>query len=171
MPSASERVGKPELLHRLKVGRDRLATVLDAVPSSVFLRPNTIGQWSVRDVLVHLVAHEQRALTEIASARRGERLAIEHQRTAAFNAGAVFARAPLGREDALAAWEQSYRQVVKGVETLRESDFAPGSTLEQWLGETIDGALANNTYAHDAEHLPRLEALVARVNRGREGSV
>jgi hypothetical protein len=169
MPSASERVGKPELLHRLKVGRDRLATVLDAVPSSVFLRPNTIGQWSVRDLLAHLVAHEQRALTEIASALRGERLAIEHQSTAAFNAGAMFAWAPLGREAALAAWEQSYRQVVEVVETLRESDFAPGSALEQLLGDTIDGALANNTYAHYAEHLPRLEGLVARVNRGREG--
>jgi hypothetical protein len=166
IPSASERVGKPEFLHRLKVGRDRL----DTVPSSVFLRPNTIGPWSVRDVLAHLVAHEQRALTEMASARREERRAIEHQRTAAFNAGAVFAWTPLGREDALAAWEQSYRQVVKGVETLRESDFALGSTLEQWLGETIDGALTNNTYAHDAEHRPRSEAVVARVNRGREGS-
>jgi hypothetical protein len=170
MPSAFERVEKTELLHRLKAGRDRLAAVLDAVPPVVFLRPNTIGQWSVRDLLAHLVAHEQRALTEIASALRGEGLAIDHQNTAEFNAGAVFAWAPLEREDALAAWERSYRQVVEVVEALRESDFAPGSTLEQVLRDTIDGALANNTYAHYAEHLPKLEALVARVNRGREGS-
>jgi hypothetical protein len=170
MPSTSERVGKTEFLHRLKAGRDRLTAVLDALPSSVLLRPNTIGQWSVRDLLAHLVAHEQRALTEMASALRGERLAIDHQSTAEFNAGAVFAWAPLGREDARAAWEHSSRQVVEVVETLRESYFAPGSTLEQVLGDTIDGALANNTYAHYAEHLPRLEALVARVNRGRERS-
>jgi hypothetical protein len=170
MPSAFKRVGKAELLRRLKAGRNRFAAVLDAVPSSVFLRPNTIGQWSVRDLLAHFVAHEQRAMTEIATAQRRERLAIDHHSAAAFNAGAVFAWAPLGREDAVAAWERSYQQVVEMVEALRESDFAPGSALEQSLGDTIDGALANNTYAHYAEHLPRLEALVARVSRDREGS-
>jgi hypothetical protein len=76
----------------------------------------------------------------------------------------------LGREDTLAAWERSYRQVVEVVKALRESDFRPGNRLEQLLGDTINGTLANNTYAHYAKHLPRLEALVARVNRGREGS-
>jgi len=42
---------------------------------------------------------------------------------------------------------------------LTESDFAPGSALEHALGDTVDGALANNTYEHYVEHLPGLEAI------------
>ena len=159
MARAAEPVGKTELLRRLESRRDQLAQVLAGIPESMFLRPNAVGGWSVRDLLAHLAAHEQRALAEIAAARRGERLVIEHACVHEFNAGAVFAWAPLGRGEALAAWDCSYRQVVALVEELTESDFAPGSALEHALGDTVDGALANNTYEHYVEHLPGLEAI------------
>ena len=136
--------------------------LLAAIPPSLFLQPDGIGRWSLRDLLAHFVAHEQRALAEIAAARRGERMAIDPNGTNEFNAGAVFAWAPLEAAEALAAWDRSYRRVVEIVEELTEADFASGSALEQVLGDTVDGALANNTYAHYAEHLPALEAFVAR---------
>jgi hypothetical protein len=44
----------------------------------------------------------------------------------------------------------------------RRPDFAPGSALEQALGDAVDGALANSTYTHHAEHLPALAAFVAK---------
>jgi hypothetical protein len=90
--------------------------VLTLIPDAAFLRADAIGQWSVRDLLAHLVAHEQRALAEIAAARRGQPMAIDHGCTDEFNAGAVFAWAPFGRREALAAWDHSYRQVVTMVE-------------------------------------------------------
>jgi hypothetical protein len=79
-----------------------------------------------------------------------------------FNAGAAFASAPLQPVEALAAWDRSFRRVIEAVEELTEADFAPGSSLEQALGDTVDGALANNTYAHYAEHVQALTAFVAR---------
>ena len=150
---------KSEVLLRLKVRRDAFVSVLAAIPEPLFLRAETIGRWSVRDLLAHLVAHEQRALAELAAARRGQHLAIDHTCTNEFNAGAGFAWAPLGRHEALTAWDDSYRAVVAAVDELTEVDFMPGSALEHALGDTVDGALANNTYAHYAEHLPGLEAL------------
>ena len=158
MASEAPRVGKKEVLLRLKA-RDAIVSVLAVIPEPLFLRAETIGSWSVRELLAHLVAHEQRALAEIAAARRGQRLAIDHSCTNEFNAGAGFAWAPLGRDEALAAWDGSYRAVVAAVEELTEIDFTRGSALEHALGDTVDGALANNTYAHYAEHLPELEAL------------
>jgi hypothetical protein len=67
-------------------------------------------------------------------------------------------------------WDRSYRQVMATVEALTADDFASGSALEQSLGDTIDGALATNTYAHYVEHTPRVEALVASVKQGSVGS-
>lgn len=49
----------------------------------------------------------------------------------------------------------SARQVVAAVAALAEADFDPAGPLAAALDDTIDGALANNTYAHWAEHLSR----------------
>jgi Mycothiol maleylpyruvate isomerase N-terminal domain len=162
MTRRADHVGKRELLVRIRTARDAVAALLGAIPPAAWLQPDALGRWSARDLLAHFVAHEQRALAEIAAAQRGERLAIDHAGGDEFNAGAVFAWAPVPPADARAAWDRSYRRVVETIEGLTEADFAPGSALEQALGDTIDGALANNTYAHYAEHVPALEAFVAR---------
>jgi DinB superfamily len=162
MRGRPEHVGKSELLSRLRTSRDKMAMILEAIPPSLFLHPQAIGRWSVRDLLAHFVAHQQRALAEIAAGRRGERLALDPNDSSAFNAGAVFAWSSLLRVEALAAWERSCGCVIGIVEELTEADFAPDSSLERALGDTVDGALANNTYAHYAEHLPALEAFVER---------
>jgi hypothetical protein len=121
----------------------------------------------VRDLLAHFVAHEQHALDEIARAGRGERVTVDPGALDEFNAGAVFAWSTLEAADALATWHRSFHRVVEIVEALADADFAPGSVLEQALGDTVDGALANNTYAHYAEHAPDLEAFVARCRAAR----
>jgi uncharacterized protein YndB with AHSA1/START domain len=157
-----EQVGRKELLSRLRRSRDAVAALLAAIPPATFLEAGAIGAWSVRDLLAHFVAHEQRALAEIAAARRGDRLTIDATATNEFNAGAVFAWASLQPPEAWAAWDRSYRQIVETVEALADADVAPGSALEQALGDTVDGALANNTYTHYEEHMPALEAFVAR---------
>jgi hypothetical protein len=162
MTSRPEHIGRSELLARIRTSRDSVASLLATIPPEVFLRSDSIGHWSARDLLAHFVAHEQRALAEIASARRGERLASDPMVANEFNAGAVFAWAVFGPAEARAAWDRSYRRVIEIIEELAEADFAPGSVLEQALGDTLDGALANNTYTHYAEHLPALEAFVAR---------
>jgi hypothetical protein len=163
MTGRAEHIGKSELLLRIRTSRDAVASLLAAVPPEAFLRPGTIGRWSARDLLAHFVAHEQRARAEIAAARRGERLPSDPTATNEFNAGAVFAWAPLLPAEARAAWDRSYRSVVEIIEELADADFAPGSALERALGDTVDGALANNTYTHYAEHLPALEAFVTRA--------
>jgi hypothetical protein len=162
MTSRAEHVGKRELLVRIRTARDAVASLLAAIPPAALRQPDALGRWSVRDLLAHFVAHEQRALAEIAAAQRGERLAIDHAGADEFNAGAAFAWALLQPAEARAAWDRSSRRVVETIEALSEADFAPGSALEQALGDTVDGALANNTYTHYAEHQPALEAFVAR---------
>ena len=162
MTSRTEHIGKSELLSRLRTSRDTVASLLVAIPPAAFLQADAIDRWSVRDLLAHFVAHEQRALAEIAAARRGERLVSDPTAINEFNAGAAFAWASLQPAEARRAWDRSYSRVVDTIEELREADFAPGSALEQALGDTVNGALANNTYTHYAEHLPALAAFVAK---------
>ena len=67
---------------------------------------------------------------------------MDHTGIDEFNAGAVFAWASLQPGEARAAWDQSYGRVVASIEELGETDFP---------GDSVDDALANNTYAHYAE--------------------
>src|SRR4030095_374046 len=64
--NTTEHIGKSELLLRLRTSRDPVASLLAAIPPAAFLQSDTIDRWSVRDLLAHFVAHEQRALAEIA---------------------------------------------------------------------------------------------------------
>jgi hypothetical protein len=160
-----EHVSKPELQQRLLRERARLLAALAAVALADAREPGALGAWSIQDVLAHIVAHEQQALAELRAAARGEHLVISHDRVDAFNAGAVCAWRLLSWSAALAAWEHSFREIVEAVSGLRDEDFLPGSAVRRALEDSINGALANNTYGHYAEHLPQVLEFAQRRAR------
>jgi hypothetical protein len=162
----AEYVSKQELQQRLFREQARLLAVLTEVTPAEAQAPYAVGDWSIQDVLAHIVAHEQQALAELRAALQGESLAIQHDRINVFNAGAVYAWSPLPWSSALAAWEHSFREVVAAVDALQEADFLPTSVVSLALNDSIDGALANNTYGHYAEHLPGVREFVQRQREG-----
>ena len=143
---------KTELLRRLAEEHNLLVSLLDGLTPQQCLQPGVISGWSIRDLLAHLIAHEQRGLQELAFAQRGETLAIDHAMGDAFNEGAAMACRLLDLAVLRAAWERSHQQVVGAVAALSNDDFLPSSPLELALDDSIDGALGNNTYGHYAEH-------------------
>jgi hypothetical protein len=165
----TEYVSKQELQQRLFREQARFLAVLTAMTPADAHAPYAVGAWSIQDVLAHIVAHEQQALMELHAALQGESLAIQHDRINVFNAGAVYAWRPLPWSSALAAWEHSFREVVEAVSTLTEEDFLPSSVVSRALEDSIDGALANNTYGHYAEHLPEIREFVQRKRERRPG--
>jgi hypothetical protein len=154
---------RAELLDRLVRERARLDVLLDRLTPAEVTEPGVVGDWSVKDLLAHLVAHEQRALEEVRLALRGECLAIDHAANDAFNAQAVAAskEQPFGavRE----AWNGSSRDVAALVAALPEAAFDPAGPVAAALGDSIDGALGYNTYAHYAEHRQQIEAWLRGV--------
>lgn len=151
-------VGKTELLRRLSAGHARVEAVLAKVTPTQQDQPNSMGAWSIKDLLAHFIAHEQRALQELAYAVRGETPVSAPGDNDQFNAQAVKAQRALPYTEVRAEWERSFQQVVAAVEALDEGAFAPTSRVCQLLDDTIDGALANNTYEHYDEHIPDIEA-------------
>jgi hypothetical protein len=151
-------VGRSELLRRLRESRTRLDAALAKLPPVRRVEPGVLGTWSVKDILTHIIAHEQRALQELQYALRGERLEIDHGAGDAFNAQAVADSRALAYEEVRARWDRSFQQIVAAVESLAEDAFAPASRVTAALDDSIDGALANNTYEHYAEHMAHIEA-------------
>jgi hypothetical protein len=151
-------VDKQELLRRLHSGFARLHQMIAHLTPQQLDTAGVIGTWSIKDTIAHFIAHEQFALNELSAARRGESYRNPFRDSDAMNAAAVaqYVDEPVDR--VLRAWEASFRQVVATVDSLTEADFSPDGSVVHCLGDTIDGALANNTYEHYAEHLPAIEA-------------
>jgi hypothetical protein len=150
-----ENVGKAEFLERLRRESSRLNEVIQRLDPNV-----RIGAWSLAELLAHLIAHEQRAMAEVQAALRGETFVIDHDVNNAFNQGAVFSSRVYPFDTVYRAWLGSCASILEFVNALPDDVFHAPNTTTQILGDTIDGALANNTYAHYAEHLPRLIALL-----------
>jgi hypothetical protein len=148
-------VGKNELIERIEHASSRLNDVLK------HLEPDArIGTWSLSDFLAHLIAHEQRAMAEINAAIRGQALVIDHRAINEFNQGAVFSSHLYPFELVHHAWLESVASVLEYVKALPDEVFEASNPVTDVLEDSIDGALANNTYDHYLEHLPKLLALV-----------
>ncbi len=139
-------VVKDELLRRLDERYEWFNALLALAAAFDTEAAGVTELWSVKDMVAHLIAHEQRSLEEIRAAQQGRTLEIRHEENDSFNAGAVYACRVLSFEGVCEAWRKSFRQVIWAVQALSESDFDPKGALVAALGDTIDGALANNTY-------------------------
>jgi len=153
-------VNKQELLLRLQAGYDRFRQMIAHLTPAQLQTVGVIGTWSIKDVIAHFIAHEQFALRELAAARRVERYDNPFEDTDEMNGAAVAQNAGAPVEQVLLAWETSFRQVVAMVETLTDDEFAVDGPVVRCLDDTIDGALANNTYEHYSEHTPAILAWI-----------
>jgi len=150
-------VTKDEILRRLVQEHDRLINLIDQFTPTEIKTPGLLGNWSIRDLFAHLIAHEQRALLELHYAQQGQHLHVVHAANDSFNDGATFACSLFDGATMRAVWEQSYRRVVETVAALPAEIFLPTSSAVKILDDSIDGALGNNTYGHYAEHRDDVE--------------
>jgi uncharacterized protein (TIGR03083 family) len=156
-----QQVDRVELLRRLDHEYSRFQAAVSFLSEEQMEMPGVVGAWSIKDLIAHFIAHEQFALQELQYALRGEAFAVAPAEADAINERAVAERRQHSLDQVIREWEQSYRQVVAAVEALSDADFDPAGPVVQALGDTIDGALGNNTYDHYAEHLPSVEAWIA----------
>lgn len=156
-------VDKAELTRRITAGYQRLAGLIEQLSPAQMEQPGAFGLLSIKGLLGHLIAHEQRAIQELHAAQQGWQLSIDHAANDAFNAGAVAAVAPIDPSSVRAAWARSVQQVLAAIQALDDADFQLTSALTQILEDSIDGAIGNNTYDHYAEHWPEVAAWIEQL--------
>lgn len=154
-------IGRDELLFRIDRAFEQFDALLLRALHYDVEAPGVVGIWSVKDVVAHLIAHEQRALEELVEAKQGRRLAINHAEMDSFNTGAVAVCRQMPFTLVREQWHRSYRSVVGVVRTLTDADFDPDGEVVRLLDDSIDGALANNTYEHYDLHGAQIAAWIA----------
>lgn len=157
MNAQTTQVSKEEFLRRLASEHQLFDAILAALTPRQRTVAGVYGEWSVKDILAHLIAHDQQALDDLRDARRGEHFGLSRAANDHFNAEAVRAAQARSWEEVHTSWDASFREVVAAIETLPEGEFAAGGRVAKALGDTVSGALGPNTYGHYAEHRAQIE--------------
>lgn len=152
------KMNKAQLLEKILSGHRQLEEALVKIDPQDMERSTSKDEWTVKETLVHLSSWEKVLLEDHARLMRGEKI---HELS---GQGEVDARNAATREraghipldQAVAEFNDSYRQLLQWLENLPESEldrpFAYSMSLGEFVGE--------DTWKHYAEHLENITAKI-----------
>jgi len=133
----TKQTSRAQLLNDIQVERRRLEQNLAVLTRKEMLKRRVVGEWSVKDVLAHLVEWEQHLIAWYAAGLRGEvptLPAMNRQETDAFNQAIYEKHCRRTLDDILADFHTSYEEILATVQAIPEQDlFARGRYA--WTGK------------------------------------
>jgi len=153
-----ERLSRDEILQRLGLEYQRLMATFARLTPEQWTEVGAVGSWTAKDVMAHLVFWNRFPVQELEAAIMGSSLAHPEGTDDEINARTVASFKDWTAEAVRSAFEHSYGELVECVKSLPKSAFEVGSPIEQALDDTVEGALANNTYAHWPIHEAQIRA-------------
>jgi hypothetical protein len=153
-----ERLSRDEILQRLETEYHRLVGTVLELPAEQTGRAGVVGEWSVKDVMAHLIYWNMLPVNEVQAALSGRRFTDIHETSDQINARTVAQYRAYALHEVLNAFSSSYTMVWDSITRLPDSAFEPGSDIETILDETIHGTFANNTYEHWPIHHAQIVA-------------
>jgi len=158
MSERSQHITKPELLAEIRAERKLLEDTRARLGEGQMLAPGVDGEWSVKDILAHIVAWEQRMIRWIGSHLRGEPpdvpLPWDVERMNAETYAQVKDK-PLA--EVLEEFHQSYQAALLLAESLSEGQLQTEYT-DTWPMGPLWLGVAANTCWHYKEHREDIEA-------------
>jgi hypothetical protein len=144
---------KAELIESTQAERGRLEMKIAGLTDAELVYPGTMGEWSVKDILQHLVDWEQRWIGWYEAGKRGESVVTPEPGYNWRQMGLLNERSrqkykdrPL--DEVLADFHKSYQQILDVIEKIPESEMlTPG--VYPWTGKLpLIAWIAGNTCEH-----------------------
>lgn len=158
----AQQVKKTEFLEQLKSSRDELETIVNQINPSQMTQVSAFGTWSVKDILSHLVWHEQEMIGLLRErALVGSELwnhPLDDRNQVIFE---MYRLRPLG--EVLSEFEHVFPQLWELLQGISEDELNNSSRFREMPKEWLPWKLiAENTYEHYNAHLPELRAVLKK---------
>jgi hypothetical protein len=140
-------MNRERLLKRLEAAWRDFKMSYEGASEHELTMPGVVGDWSIRDLIVHVAIWEEEALKHlplILEGKRPPRYSIVYGGIDAFNAQSMAAMASLTLDEVLQRAEETHRRLVRLVETAPEEHIAAESRFRR--------RLRLDTYAHYPLH-------------------
>jgi hypothetical protein len=158
----AETVNKQDMIQQIEASHAALEAALAPLEAGQMTAPRLPGGWSVKDTLAHLSVWHLRAL-DVIDPVEPPRVpgvppsGIDDDTINAFNAQFYAAHQDQPLPEALAAFRESYRQLLASARRLPEADLIKPLVGDSQCWQII----AANTYWHYPEHLAAIQAAFA----------
>lgn len=160
-----EGMTKARLLETLETRRAAWDAALAEVPESAMTEPGVAGEWSVKDLVVHLTYYERWYADRLHERLRGEAYQYTEADTLPFNERneIVFQQnrdRPLA--EVLADSRQAFERLLVGVQAHAEAFLIEPQQLEGVPQPiTLWKMLQGDVYEHYGEHIPTIQEWLA----------
>ena len=154
-----EQLTKAELVDAIRAARERLEKALAELGKEQMTQPGVESNWSVKDILAHIVAWEQRMVLWVGQALRGEVPAIPAtwDEVHRLNEQSYWENRDRPLAEVLAEFQRSYREALDVVEAAPEQDLIDPERFGWREGVPLARVVAANTSWHYAEHLESIQ--------------
>jgi hypothetical protein len=165
----AQEMSKSKLLELIRTERQSLEEILLGFDDSQMLNPSLDGNWSIKDILAHIVTWEQRMVKWIEEALNGETPQI-------LPAGMTWDDLDLWNEQTfmenqdiplpgvLSDFHSSFTQVLMTVESLSEEDLIDPDRFEWRDGKPLWQMVSANTNWHYSDHRNQIEGWINKSN-------
>jgi hypothetical protein len=142
-------------------GRADWDNLISRVPPERMTQPGVESSWSVKDIIAHVAWHE-REMLGLLRARALAGSPLWDRPTDERNAAIYAANRDRALDEVLTEETQVFGELMDACEALTDADVADPSRYRDMPAGWVPGdLLAQNTYAHYAEHIPAIRAWLA----------
>ncbi len=149
-----EQITKPELIAAIRSERESLKETLSRVREDQMTQPGVEAEWSIKDILAHIVAWERRMIRWVGEALSGEVPEIPKTWDQVDEMNEQSYREDRDRplDGVLAAFRDSYQEALRTAEGAPEQDLVDADRFEWREGVPLWRVVAANTCWHYKEH-------------------
>lgn len=158
-----------EIYEHLESSRERLLLVLQVLPDDMLSRPGVMEDWSVTDVLTHLVAWESELVTCLMNLDQGKRPSRMLDAIAdvdGYNARRYEENKGRDFDRVLDDLRSVRIQLEEWLSRFSDRDLNDGIRYKWSEGVALWQIIEANSFGHEGEHLPDLKAFVRRWQDG-----
>jgi len=151
-------INKAKLLEWIQTGYTAFKALAAELATEQLTQPAVIGEWSLKDILAHILVHEQRMIHWLRERLHGkvpavfQPYALPDDELDKLNEQIFQENRYRSLEEILHALDETYLDVLHLMETTAEEDLFDAKSHHLLGGEPLWEAIAANTCWHYEEH-------------------
>lgn len=137
---------------------------IEPLPDEALTAPGAMGEWSVADILAHLTAWESELVTALLRINQGKRpskMIEAFENVDAYNERRYKENKGRDIERIFDDLQGVRVQLESWLEEFSDRDVSDPKRYKWAQGQTLGHIIKENSYGHDEEHIPHIEAFAA----------
>lgn len=158
-------MNKDEIIDALEDERERFLEVIDGLPDEALQQPGVVGEWSVKDVMSHLIAWETELIKLLWQAQQGQKPTSAHFGSMALDdLNATFYRETKDRplDRVMADFQAVRKQTARRIDAFADADLNNPQRYPWLNNQPLWSWVAGDSFEHEAEHRAQISEWRAR---------